>query len=217
MKKQNSLLTILAILLIFALPAVTWADDNNGLSGNITVKVGVDTAGKIKAKSDTLDKNYDVTAAPSIGAEYTYFYNNLGVGGGIMAQLSRKVKDQDGSFWWLPIYGLLKYQMPSGDWTPYVIGQLGYSAYYGNTAYKGSDSLTGGLYWGIGLGTMWMKNWQLEVLYNQSKGRHAQGTSTGSLYTTTSTGTGTGTGGGYYDFDVTAHTVGISLGYAFAL
>lgn len=132
-----------------------------------------------------------------------------------MTQLSRKMKDQDGRFWWLPIYGLLKYQMPIDDWAPYAIVQIGYSVYYGNTAYKGNDSLTGGLYWGIGLGTRWMKNWQLEVLYNQSKGKHSQGTSTGSLYGTPSTGSPGG--GGYYDFDVTNRTIGISLGYNVAL
>lgn len=206
MWQTKSKLLLVLTLLLLAWPYTVWAE--NDREQRITGKIAGDTVGVWRGKGDNVDVREDTQGGVSLSGEYAYYFDKIGVGGGLMFQFNRKISGQDKTFWFLPIYALAKYHYPIGDWSPYALGQLGVAPYYGNDAYKGSDSLDGGLHWGLGLGTMWKKMLQIELLYYEDRGMHVSPSGP------TSTGPG-GTGG--YDFKVRYHTIGISVGCNFAL
>jgi hypothetical protein len=207
MKTKRLVLLFLAGILLFIAPQISWGAGENV----ITYKVIGDLSGKWIGKGD-INVTEDVGSGIALAGEYAYYFDNLGIGGGLMYQFDHKISGQDKTFWFLPIYGLVKYRYPVGDWAPYAIGQIGVNAYYGNESYKSGDSLDGGFHWGLGAGLVWQKKMQLEVLYYEDRGIHATPSGTSSSYSSTSTGGGFGT----YDYKVRYHTVGISLGYNFS-
>ena len=85
-------------------------------------------------------------------------------------QLPRSLDKSEGEFIYIPIYGLVKLSSDIRDISPYCIGQLGYNLFIGDNSYRGSVSIGGGLYYGIGTGIMFKKKYQVELLYSVNSG-----------------------------------------------
>lgn len=228
MKKYWQALTIVSVMI---LGVAAYAQETETTYGNKTMmglKLGLDTAGESTIANGGLDADRDVDAGASLGWEYTYFFNDLGLGGGIVYQIPRALKDAEGKFYFVPLYALARYEIPMNEVTIYGIGQLGYNYYAGDSSYKQGADLSGGLYWGAGAGATFLKRYQIEVLYSESRGTF-ETPGTGTTYSATTT---TNPPDGFYyarasapsyvlsnstSYDITYRIVTISLGINFAL
>jgi hypothetical protein len=163
--------------------------------GSGTVKIGLDMSGEHEVSGLGLSGSEDVEMGFSLSVEYVAAINeNLGLGAGITYQMPRSQEDFEGDFNFMPIYGLVKLRATSNDISPYLIGQLGYNLFYGDSDYKGSGSLSGGIYYGIGAGIIFQKGFQVELLYSVNNGSYEL------------------LG---YDFDIEYSKIGLFLGYNF--
>ncbi|OGS23439.1 MAG: hypothetical protein A2297_01325 [Elusimicrobia bacterium RIFOXYB2_FULL_48_7] len=157
---KNLMGMILAVVFI-GVSSVIGQDDNSG-SNKLFLKAGFDNTGTHKADwpGTLFDSNNDVEAGYSATVEYMHFYNQiLGIGLGVNYQVLRGIKDSDGKFGFMPVYGtvMLSPFSNSVPLSPYVKFDGGYNvAYNGNSSYAssflGDVTLTGGLYWGAGFG-----------------------------------------------------------------
>ena len=152
-------------------------------------KIGFEANGKHKTDgqymidyfSYTATTAEDVNDGVSLSVEQViYANNNYGLGGGIAYQIERELKDYEGKFNFIPIYGLAKLRtVPRDIYQPsfYLTGQLGYNILEGDRDYKGKDGvLDGGLYYGIGGGLSFKNGFLFELLYSVNNGSYeAQG------------------------------------------
>lgn len=104
---------------------------------------------------------------------FNFLSENIGVGVGITYQTPRRQKNFEGDFYFIPVYGAIKIRTkpdPSNTYF-YLLGQLGYNGFYGDTNYKGSGTLTGGMYSGIGGGVSFGRL-VIELLYTLNQGSY---------------------------------------------
>lgn len=135
------------------------------------VKIGVDMLGKHEISGLGLEGSEDVKMGFSLSGEYTFSISkNFGIGAGITLQVPRSQKDFKGDFSFVPIYGLVKTRSATGDISPYLIGQLGYNLFQGDSTYTGTAVLSGGMYYGIGGGLILEDGFQGELLYSVNEG-----------------------------------------------
>jgi hypothetical protein len=130
-------------------------------------------------EANNINTSQDVDTGLSVSGELSRYVNdNFGLGGGVSLQLSRKLSDADGEFNFIPFYGIAKLRTsPDGSGNyKYVLGQLGYNSFSGDSNYKGQGGkLTGGLYWGMGAGFVF-KMIHVEALYSVNNGKYEQST-----------------------------------------
>jgi len=115
----------------------------------------------------------DVKSGLSVSLERIWFNrDNIGYGLGLTYQNPRAL-DTDcnsGKFSYIPIYFLVKNGSNYDDDPLYFIGQVGLSYYTGDDTWKGDGSLSGGLYYGVGIGIQTGEKSQLEILYSVNRG-----------------------------------------------
>ena len=106
----------------------------------------------------------------SIGYEYLFqLQPNLTAGPGVEYQFQRSASNPfTGNFSFIPVYGVLNYQLKLHQFKPYVTARFGYNYLKGDCNYL--QSLSGGLYWGVGLGITPGNNLSLSILYSENRG-----------------------------------------------
>ncbi|MFQ5456794.1 MAG: hypothetical protein ACE5EA_11460 [Nitrospirota bacterium] len=133
MKRQSFILFLSSIILLFAV---------NSASGEGNLKVGVDMAGVHKTSMAGINILDDVDIGLSITTEFLSPINdNTDMGVGIELQLPRSLKDFDGSFFFVPLYGVIRIQPALNDISPYLTGRMGYNFFMGDNDYKAGASL----------------------------------------------------------------------------
>ena len=143
MKKLSILVLVLSLVLI---SGSAFAQNDMMMSGEWFIGANYDMGGSLKDADDS----YDTDAGFSITGEYVMPYRDkMSLGGGITYQLARKLKDSEAEFNFIPLYGLVKYDLEEGA---YVVGHLGYNLFNGNDDFVGAGELGGGLYYAAGFG-----------------------------------------------------------------
>ncbi len=160
--------------LILALSFLTIIFVENYTFAEATIKFGFDMAGNHKVSVEGLSNSEDVNMGISLSGEYvSNIDKNIGMGFGMTFQMPRSQKNYSGNFNFIPVYGLVRINSISSEVSPYFIGQLGYNLFYmGDNAYRGSGSLSGGIYYGIGAGLLLQSRSQIEILYSVNKGSY---------------------------------------------
>lgn len=163
MRKVLRALTITVFLLILSA--------GSALAGGV-IKVGADVGGQVEFQEKVLgivilEGKKDTETGISIGGEYFFDMNeSLVVGVGVEYQLNRKNEGAEKGFNYIPLYALGRYQLSP---TLYLTGKVGYNLLQveGNT--EGVE-VKGGLFFGIGGGTLLSDSLQLEILYSIHNG-----------------------------------------------
>lgn len=119
--------------------------------------VPIDFAGQITfSPSSSVDYNYDTNAGFGVGAEVVAeVWDGLSVGAGIQGDFGRGINDyinEDATFGFVPVYGLVDYRLGIGTVNPYAIARIGYNIPTGNEAYANGHDLAGGVFFTIGGG-----------------------------------------------------------------
>jgi hypothetical protein len=167
MKKMMILAILSALLVLFTMNS-TFAGAVGG-----TVKLGIDMAGDHDVSAPGDSKSYDVDTGFSLSGEvFGKIGNNFDVGAGITIQIPRSVEDFEGDFMFIPVYGMIRARIETENVAPYFIGQLGYNFFLADDDYKGAADLTGGLYYGLGLGIIIKKHFLIEALYSVNNGTY---------------------------------------------
>lgn len=162
---------------IFVSVLLVFTSANSAFAG-AAVKLGLDLNGNHEFSNEVGNINYsedmDVDSGISFSGEIFNSQNrNFDIGGGITFQLPRTLEDSDAGFNFIPVYGMLRLKLENGSITPYFIGQLGYSLFFGDDDYKEFDAdLTGGLYYGLGGGVVVDQKFLIELLYSVSNGTY---------------------------------------------
>ena len=197
--KIKSLAVLGVILCNFLFSHSLFAQDIGG-----SLKLGIDLEGEIEFSEDytseNREKKEDVENGFSVAGEFfAKISDNIELGAGIIYQFPRSGEDsEDVEFNFVPIYGTLRMRSSNKNMAPYLIGQMGYNFFYGDSL--SANGLTfdfdykGGLYWGIGGGFLIKKKFLVELLYSVNNG-------TIELFG--------------YEFDTKYSKVSISLGYNF--
>lgn len=163
-------LVILSAFFVFFTVNTTLAE---GIGG--TLKLGIDFEGDHEVSGYGLSGTGDVDTGVSLSGElFAKVSNNLDIGGGITVQIPRSQKDFEGDFYFIPLYGAIRARFETGNVAPYIIGQVGYNYFDGDSDYKGygiyEADLEGGLYWGLGGGVIINKHFLTELLYSVNNG-----------------------------------------------
>lgn len=169
-------------------------------AGMIVPKVGIDLAGNHKTEQGSVSDDYDTKMGFSLGAEYlSPVKDKFLVGGGFEYNLNRKIQDYDAAFGLCPLYATGMYVMKSSEQTiwPFAKVNVGYNILFNaNDDYKGSASLKGGLYYGLGFGAIIQENVFVDLMYSSYAGQmEFAGT----------------------QVDITDTHIGLTFGYAFDL
>ena len=162
MKKLSIFILVLSLMLI---STSALASEHMMEKGTWTFGADFDLGGTLSH-----NKDWDVDSGFTLDAEYVMpAKNNMKVsyGGGIAYQLSRALTDdQDSEFNFIPVYGLLKYEMQQNS---YLVGHLGYNLFNANDTFKMGDELGGGFYYAAGIG-VGMEQYNADLLYSVNKG-----------------------------------------------
>jgi len=167
---MRNLVFILALAVVLAASGTAFAISGENFGG--ALKVGVDFAGEIKVEGAIPTNEQDTDTGVSVCAEGYYHVNEyFDAGVGIQYLFEREIDNSGGAkFWFLPIYGVVRLHPAMTNYTPYLIGQIGYNFHDGNTAYTGSVDVEGDLYWGGGAGFIYKRHFLAEILYSESRG-----------------------------------------------
>ena len=142
---------------------------------------GFDLPGKYKVEGSELNTSTEVGIGNSFGVELITGLSpesNVAWGLGVEVPIEhRNVKDMNGEFYFVPLYGLFKLHLMRGYISPYVMGKIGFSYFDGHMDFKDTDiskaDLDGGLYYGFGSGVVINKFHELELSYSISHGEVA--------------------------------------------
>lgn len=190
MKKQIIILTFTFVLLLlnraFAIDTNT---NKTGLFkrfkiGDTTIKFGIDTSSKYQTDTDWLGiserERYDIDDSVSLSLESIFLeftrleiaLKKLEIGAGFTYQNQRYTLD-NGSFFFIPVYGLIKFCHVSSKVAPYFINQFGYNYFNADSYYERGRHLTfaGGPYYGVGVGVKIHNAYQIELLFSRNYGK----------------------------------------------
>ena len=144
--KSFKLLGLLAILAIF-MSTTLYAQ------GGLILKAEFDMSGKLK--DDDSGTDIDSKTGFGISAEFMLSEGKFvyGVGGSyLLARGADDFGDDNATFSFIPVYGIVKFNLMPGELVPQVIGHIGYDFWTGSDEFKGAAELTGGIYWAAGAG-----------------------------------------------------------------
>lgn len=167
---------IFLFLFIFSYPVCSKQEekDTTGTVG----KLRIDINGKHKTSVPGVSKTDNVETGLSLALESSQ-HTKIGVelGAGICYQIPRSLKNYSGSFWFVPLYGIIK--IPGKERKGFFVGHLGYNLFYGDSRYTGGNtsSLSGGMYYGIGVESDVFKIFSIEALYSVNNGSYRYGSS----------------------------------------
>ncbi len=144
-----------------------------------TFKGTCDIIGETEFDSSQVSGEADVKNGFALSLELgKAILEKLGLGIGATYQFPRGLNERENSdakFNFIPFYGLLKFWTESAGLFPFGMVQMGYNLLLGNDefkSYSGAEAdLSGGLYWGLGGGIIFLNGIQLELLYSMNNGR----------------------------------------------
>ncbi len=148
-------------------------------SAVVQIGTGFDILGnhKVKASYQNYSNtfNYDVSIGMSPYLEILAESHSLLYGGGIEYQVHRSVdfSSSTGKMGFTPLYGVIRFKMQMQNLKPELIGQLGYNFFTADDDYQGSADLSGGLYYGFGLGLPFDKL-IIQIMYKANSGQIKQ-------------------------------------------
>jgi len=145
--KNFKLLGLVAILAIFMSTALY-------AQGGLILKAEYDVSGNLKDKDDSGDGT-DTKAGFGVAAEFMAGEGQFvyGIGGAyLFPRGSDDFGDDNATFSFIPVYGVVKFNLMQGNLVPQVIGHIGYDFWTGSDELKGGGELEGGLYWAAGAG-----------------------------------------------------------------
>ena len=147
-------------------------------ASEVAVRGGMSFAGDEKYTANGVTINGTASSGFSLGAEFVdSIGQNTNMGFGFEYLLDRtedtlagvSVSSYNSKFSFMPIYGTLQYCFPSSK--VLARANVGYNGRFtGNDMFAGTASLTGGLYWALGLGTDVSDVVKLELMYSSYKG-----------------------------------------------
>ena len=145
--KSFKLLGLVAILAIFMSTTVF-------AQGGLILKAEADVSGKLK--DDNSDSDVDTKMGFGISAEFMLSEGKFvyGVGGAYLLPraFDEEGADENATFSFIPVYGIVKFNLMPGELVPQVIGHIGYDFWTASDEFKGTAELTGGIYWAAGAG-----------------------------------------------------------------
>ena len=143
--------------------------------GNL--RIAFDMAGDHESSAGNWSATEDTEAGVSAALEVaTRSTRDAELGVGIEYQVPRELEDDpDKEFSFIPVYFFAKIYAKSRGSTAFLLGRFGYNLYDGNTQYKGSDDLEGGLYLAVGLGLIATGGAEIEVAYVLNSGTRDDG------------------------------------------
>jgi len=135
-----------------------------------------DFSGKQKGISNYSSVTADVENDFSISGEFSYLnkVKPIEIGIGVNYQFPRGLKYYKGNFNFTSFYLLSKiyFAKPTENSNPYLVylvGHLGFNSFNGDNDYKGPLSLSGGVYYGVGIG-MGRNHLFFQILYSVNNG-----------------------------------------------
>jgi len=166
MKKLSIFILVLSLMLI---STSALASEHMMEKGTWSIGADLDFGGNMTFTSETADEpDQKISTGFTLDAEYVMpAKNKVSYGGGIAYQLARSLNDdEDVTFSFIPLYGLLKYEMQQDS---YLVGHLGYNLLNGNDNFKQDAELGGGIYYAAGIG-IGMEKYNAELLYSVNNG-----------------------------------------------
>ncbi|MBN2040254.1 MAG: hypothetical protein JW864_09450 [Spirochaetes bacterium] len=140
-------------------------------SGYATFKGGYDMTGN--AEIENVES--DIESSYCVSFEFlSMMGQGFGLGVGAIYQFARGIDEsglENSEFQFIPLYGLIKFFIPTTYLAPFGILHVGYNFFLGNDEFKGDSDLEGGLYWGVGGGIMLSNGLQFELLYSVDNGK----------------------------------------------
>lgn len=162
-------------------------------AGQLMPRIGIDFGGTIKYTLNSVSINGDTANGFNIGGEYlSVIDNRTTIGAGIEYMLNRKISSiagvtttGDPTFYFVPIYGTLRFKLSETELSPFFKLNLGYNLIYdGSNDYKSTASLSGGLYYALGGGIFVSKTINFELIYSNYAGKvNTNGISLDTAYT----------------------------------
>jgi len=144
----------------------------------VILKVGADVLGKHKISGLGLSGTEDVKVGMSLGLVLYLMDGNgtlrAGVGGDL--QISREQQDFSGDFNFNSLFFtfMAHPSIYNDNVQPFVVGKLGYNFFGGDSEYKGNGyyeaNLSGGILYGIGVGFVAERIFQVDVMYSVNNG-----------------------------------------------
>jgi len=161
---------VLSAFLVLPLGARALAQGN--------LRIAFDMAGDHEYSSGPWSLTEDIETGVSAALELaTQDTRDAQVGVGIEYQVPRELSDHpDREFNFIPLYFYAKMYGRSGGSTAFLLGRFGYNLYEGNSDYKGSADLEGGLYYSVGVGLIASGTAEIELTYVVNTGIRDYGT-----------------------------------------
>ena len=144
-------LLCIAMVLIAALPLAF----SQGKTITVRALLPIDFGGTYRVSYSGGSTNTDTNMGLGLGAEAMVgVMSRMKVGVGLQYLINRGNVDDDRTFGFVPVYGLVTYDFNLRAFDPYLIGRIGYNFHKGNDDYtnKGDSDLKGGLYFDLGGG-----------------------------------------------------------------
>src|SRR5690554_6496536 len=149
MKKITVIMLVSALFLMLSAPAA--------FAGGV-VKVGIEPSGTFSTEFFGLTLSNDVEMGISIAGEYLLeISDTLAAGGGIEYQLSRKERNAESGFNYIPLYGLIRYNVPNTAF--FLTGKVGYNLFFVEDPVE-EVNYNGGLFYGAGGGMVFLEKFQ---------------------------------------------------------
>jgi len=144
----------------------------NSPSNEAIIKVASDNSGRLNISVEGESDSLDIKTGFSVTYEFiSRISEKTGMGGGITYQAERGFKEyEEAKFNFIPLYVLLKSYVNSYGASTFYTVHLGFNVFNGNDEFKGEDTLTGGIYYGAGIGFNLGEKSQLELLYSVNTG-----------------------------------------------
>lgn len=159
----------------------------------VSLRAYGDFSGKFKFEFEGFSDEQDVNMGYSAALDLLFInIGNLTLGAGGAYELPRDFKSEEdgaeesGKFNFIPVYGVVKFNLANGSFRPQLVGQIGYNFFQGDDqftsdGYGGSFTLDGGLYWGAGV-DIEMGSFIIGAIYRNHKAQATAGDFTFDVY-----------------------------------
>jgi hypothetical protein len=136
------------------------------------LNIGMDTGGTLTSRAYGFNSSTDVNDGFTFGLESVYPLRrrNAECGFGFEYQAPRTRTNYAGDFKFVPLYWVVNSYLSRRKLGPYFTGRMGYNLFYGDSTFKGTASLNGGLYYGFGFGFRPVNQMKVELLYSENRG-----------------------------------------------
>ena len=134
------------------------------------IKAGIDFDGEHKIYANPNNIFSETKTGFSFSSElYLDLNNYIAFGAGAEYQAPRGLKSIDGEFNFVPVYGIIKFQLKAKKYKPFINLKSGYNFLITDNDYNGGEDLDGGFYYAFGTGVD-INSIIIELLYSTNYG-----------------------------------------------